>query len=311
MTLESVLKSLEQTQSDVKAEALLAVMMRNGMEQQQFLTRLKGTFKRPHSRDISAFYFDESSHIDDFISVELNRNGIYDALPEGLFHQPMLSGDSTNLIAKYVAQARANRAIEGDARKMFLPIEHEVFLSKLNLEDKEQHILENIQQHNSTNLLFRFWGLKHSKQVKGLNMLVYLLPLLEKVVGNFELTAACYELILGEKISIRKTSAANEFIALEESFTLDGAFLGQNTVIGDAAPAPFPVVEVAVGPLKNFNLSDYINRGVLYQTLQLLHQYFIPVEADVREIIFPPETESGFILGDQIQPAHLGYFGLS
>jgi len=311
MTLETVLEQLEKVDNDVKAESLLAVMLRNGFETHQFLTRLKGTFKRPHSRDINKFYLDESSHIDEFVSVELNRNGLYDVLPEGLFHQPTLSGDSANMIAKYVAQARANRNIEAEARKLFLPIEHEVFLAKLSLEDKEQNILEAIQQHNASNLLFRFWGLKYSKQVKGLNTLVYLLPMLEKVVGNFKLTAACYELILGEKVQIKKTLSADESIAIEDSFILDSAFLGQNTVIGNSIPSPFPVVEIEVGPLQNFSLSDYISKGVLFQTLQLLHEYFIPVEAEVREIIFPSERESGFILGDQNQPAFMGYFELS
>jgi len=311
MTLETILAQLEKVENDIKAESLLAVMLRNGFEKNQFLTRLKGTFKRPHSRDINGFYLDESSHIDEFISIELNRNGLYDALPEGLFHQPMLSGDSGNLIAKYMAQTRANRNIEADARKLFLPLEHEVFLAKLSLEDKEQKILEDIQEHSASNLLFRFWGLKYSKQVKGLNMLVYLLPMLEKVVGNFQLTEACYELILGEKIRIRKTRSADETITIEETFTLEDAFLGQNTVIGNTVPSPYPVVEIEVGPLKHFGLSDYINKGVLFQTLQLLHEYFIPVEAEVREIIFPSESESGFILGDQNQPAYMGYFELS
>jgi hypothetical protein len=311
MTFEQVLKYFESAENDVKAESIFALLLRNGFELDQFITRNKSTFSRPNGKDIEQVYFDESSKIEDFLSVELNRNGLYDYLPEGLFHQQTDSVSKQIRVDEWVKQARGNKVIEDETRKFFLPIEHEVFLSRLKLEDKEISLLESMQQQNAANLLFHFWGIKYSKQVKGLNLLVYLLPMLEKIVGNLSLTQACYEIILGEEVSIDKVFNNSNAIDVDDPFTLEGSFLGQNTVIGNATPSGFPILKFTIGPLKHFKLSDYLQKGVLFQTLELLHSYFLPVEADIEVEIIPNAIEKSFVLEEKSENCRLGYISIS
>lgn len=311
MTFDQVLEYFENAENDVKAESVFALLSRNGFDLAQLITRNKSTFSRPNGRDIEKIYFDESSKIEDFLSVELNRNGLYDYLPEGLFHQQTVSASKQIIIDEFVKQARDNKFIEAETRKFFLPIEHEVFLSRLKLEDKEISLLESMQQQNAGNLLFKFWGIEYSRQVKGLNLLVYLLPLLEKIVGNFALTQACYEIILGEEVRISKVFNGSNAIAVKEPFTLENSYLGQNTVIGHHTPSEFPIIKFTIGPLRHFKLADYLQRGVLFQTLQLLHSFFLPVEADVEEEIIPDAAEKSFVLDEKNENCRLGYISIA
>ncbi|MFN8292107.1 MAG: type VI secretion system baseplate subunit TssG [Chitinophagales bacterium] len=311
MDFEEILNHFDAIEGDIKAESIFAVLERNGFNSEHFITRNKSTFHRPNGKDIAHVYFDESSKIEDFLSVELNRNGLYDYLPEGLFHQQTDSISRQTKVDEWVKQARHNKVIEDDSRKFFLPVEHEVFLSRLRLEDKEVSILESMQKQDVGNLLFAFWGLKYSRNVKGLNLLVYLLPMLEKIIGNLQLTEACYEIILGEKVRIQKSYLPKNAIQVAEPFTLNGSFLGQNTVIGNSTPSAFPTLTFTIGPLKRFSLSDYLQKGTLHQTLQLLHSYFVPVEADIEEEIIPNEDEKTFVLGEKNENCRLGFICIS
>ena len=72
------------------------------------------------------------------------RKGIYDFLPEGLFHPPSL-GTQKSGIKEVIEQIRKQKRNEIDARNFFQPFELESFYLLLNAYNKENEfqITEN------------------------------------------------------------------------------------------------------------------------------------------------------------------------
>ena len=87
--LEQHLDYLKRLPVDIRAEVVLADLIEYGLNPDDLVMYSMGLSKRTFHRDIESVELlkaigDRSTKL----NVELNREGIYDALPEGLFHQP-------------------------------------------------------------------------------------------------------------------------------------------------------------------------------------------------------------------------------
>ena len=73
--------------ADIKAEVVVGELHDNHFSQNEILTHHVGSFLRPVRKDIQEVSYPENVLPDEAeeIVLELSRDGLYDALPEGLF----------------------------------------------------------------------------------------------------------------------------------------------------------------------------------------------------------------------------------
>ena len=75
---------------DFKAEVTAAEVAELGTPADHILILPSGAMKRPHQKDITSIEEELSEHNNkEYIIVKTPREGIYDMLPEGLFHSPL------------------------------------------------------------------------------------------------------------------------------------------------------------------------------------------------------------------------------
>ena len=74
---------------DFRAEVIAAEMIEHGTAEDRILILMQGALKRPFSKDVHVVE-EEISEYDhkEYFLVKTPREGIYDMLPEGLFHVP-------------------------------------------------------------------------------------------------------------------------------------------------------------------------------------------------------------------------------
>lgn len=92
-----------------------------------------GAKRRPYDKEVKSVskYYLASKQKEGRI-IEVNKEGLYDMLPEGVFHQPPAS--NPNLTQKDILQSiRRQREEENNARKFFLPFEAELNFLNINL----------------------------------------------------------------------------------------------------------------------------------------------------------------------------------
>jgi predicted component of type VI protein secretion system len=138
-------------------------------------------------------------------------------------------------------------------------------------------------------------------------MFLYLIPILYKAVGNFQLTKQCYEAILGLKVDICEHTAPvlKNVDAIEMR---DGKLmLGVNFVCGNSFCGDKPSVNIAIGPLTTAQFQEYLPGGRGMEVIAFLNDYYLPVDIDVQMSIVADATGKAFVLSENEEVPRLGY----
>lgn len=307
---------------DVKLEVMLAELYFSGLNPlREVLIHPAGLFARDFRRDVGRVAVGHANILDaeappdprvldsdwqDFLNIEVHRDGLYDYLPEGLFHQATTQPrDQRETFAELDEQSRRRAA----ARRFFQPIEQEYYLQRLLLELEERKFdvsEDNLRQNPQADVLRQFWGLPPNLlSVRQLNNLLHLLPIAHRIVTNPDLAKQCFELILGVPVQLRtipplvfaiELTPGDVPVADELSraglgdFALDGLY--QDTM---------PAIEIRIGPLNNAQMTDFLANGRSRAILNLLIKYFLPAESEVVDHLIA-DADNQFLVLDDANP---------
>lgn len=244
-----------------------------------------------------------------FLNLVTHRDGLYDYLPEGLFHQPVSKNrdrDSSDWSHEIAEQFER----EQGARRFFQPIEQEFYHQRLFLELEERKYLlteENLRQNDEGELFRDFWRLPSGLfTIRQLNNLLHLLPVAHRITGDLELMADVFALILGVPVTfallpplsypIQDQSLAvksGEAIIESEPDDLGRLCLGSFS-LGGLYQDTMPAMEIRIGPLSAEQFVGFAPGGNSRQLLNLLEGYFIPAETTVVSHLIP-DLETQFI----------------
>ncbi|MFV0607390.1 MAG: hypothetical protein ACK5NK_16300 [Niabella sp.] len=241
-------------------------------------TQYIGNFKKSFSNDI------ENIEIEEFgkntaCSIQINRNGIYDLLPEGLFHQTLGSSRVKN-VKDAVSEHKRFNAEEKNARKFFAPIEQILFRYKIQTEIAENSALYDIQNGKLNNSFYDFWNLDKSLPIKEANRLLHLMPHCNFIKGNKAATTIALAYILNKEVSIVEEYRCNT-IHLTQTQPINEIRLGVDAVLGTEAKEIMQYWIFNVDNIANEDLPDYVQDGNIGKLLNRFTEIFIPLEIDV------------------------------
>lgn len=287
--LEEIFKNLLKVYGKVRAEVLIAEIQDNSdFTDDDFLIANQSTFSRAYSRDI----IDTNSRINkDKLTLNLSRNGLYDILPEGLFHTQNVSKD----INSYLASRKTVKEEEQAARQLFAPLENEFFYQKLNIERYERKLLDEFSNLDD-NFLLDFWKIDEKIPEDYIFKLIRLLPHSSKIVGDFELTRLSLQKALSQKVKLKRKNIIvnNEF----DSNDIIGTQLGVDTVLESTKnQVLIPALEFTIGPIGIDEIDKYLNETEIMRFIEAFYSYFIPMEMEVITKLFVNKN-CEFLLGD-------------
>jgi len=297
---------------DIKAEALIADLLENELESENFITVPKGTFKRRYSRDIDSIKEIKFENGQKVIGFYLNRDGLYDSLPEGLFHEK--TDRTLKESGNFSEESKKLKAEEKAVREFFLPFENEIFFQRVQLELEERKVLSRFSENLFDDIYPEFWNLDKSLDRKYISRMVLLLHFSHRIVGNCSLTEKCLETILEEKVSVRvvrtmdlQNGEIDKSGSSVKSYLLGNSELGVDFVCGENFEHLGKTMEFNIGPLKNTNVVDYLENGTVTNFLKCFYNYFIPVELDVKSNIIVDLMNQNFVLGGTEEGSALGF----
>ncbi|MDD4109752.1 MAG: type VI secretion system baseplate subunit TssG, partial [Prolixibacteraceae bacterium] len=267
---------------------------------------------------ISSTEIENFENGDQALSLHLNRAGIYDALPESLFHT-----FSENRNATGEDMARESMKLKGeekDARLFFRPLENEIFFHHVRVSLQENKELYKIYSEFINGLSPGFWRVDKRVQSKYSIRIIKLLPYVHRIMGNYDLTAQCLENVLDEKVSMQieydepekeeviRAEAAEPVVNYNE---LGKSKLGFNMVIGHSVSGFVARVTVKIGPLQNTALKEFFPEGKADLALKCFYSYFIPVEFDVETKLVMQKQRNKLVLGcsseEESEKSFLGF----
>ena len=305
---------------DLRLEVLLAELLAQGYRLEDFLIRPVGLFARRYRRDLGTVSEEpfERQHREVIRTVlEVHREGLYDALPQQLFHRPGSSpGERTPTVRDMVEDSQRQRRTEKATRKFFLPFEQEFFRWRVRFEQEERRYFTSLSAHWYNEALARFWGL-HTAQLPptALTNLLYLLPLAATIVGDLPRTESAFESVLGQPVRLRVVdplrhplpAAATTTTGSSHAGTLGNLALGYDLVLGGDYHETLPALEISLHNLTVPALEAYLAGDWPARALALLCKYFIAFETDVVTRYELATTEPVFLLGAGADAPILGY----
>jgi len=320
-SVHALLTHLRRQPLDLRLEVILAELLDYGYVLDDFLIQPVGLFARRYRRDLGAVRDEqfERGHRPVVRTVlELHREGLYDAVPQQVFHQPgSATPNPAGSIRAMVEDIRLQRRKEKATRQFFLPLEQEFFRCRVGIEQIERHYFTNISAHLYNESQARFWGIADAGLPDGpLTNLLYVLPLAHGIVGDLARTQQCFESVLGQPVRLRvvsplrhqlSPSAGADGAAAEEGNILGQLALGRSLVLGGDYAETLPALEISLLGLSVAELEAHLHGGWPARALTLLCDHLVAYETDISIGYEMAAAEAAFRLGEGEQAAVLGF----
>lgn len=280
-TISSFQNELKYTAWDIRAEALLAVASKSGLNLNDVMISCDRFFKREFSKDIFSSELKEDSNKQELLELHLSRTGIYDLLPEGLFFQMPQKKTRQMNVNDAVSDYKVNKKKEEGIRKFFQPFDNGFFTQRLQIEKEEFSLLEGLRTGILNDFFINFWGLPVTIPKMFMVPLVVLLPHAHKIAGDLELTGRCLSFLLKEKVTMVQKKSVISSAEYAKPACLGDGLLGMDMVCGQFFYEDYPVIEIKIGPLKNSRMKEYIGGGKRAEVIDTFNRFFIPAGLDV------------------------------
>jgi len=266
--------------SDVRAEVIVAMLLREQhIKDEQLVVSNKGHHKRSFSNDIHKI---DGNHFmsDGYqLQVQLNRDGLYDAIPEAFFHQREHAVTGYNQARLMSEQYKRQKAEEKEARDFFAPIENEIFLQRVNIERKELDALSKLNQYDLSLPFFGLNNLDASMPEHMCRKWVALLPYVSEITGDMERIRQCAEFFLEEKVQlVNLPSKITSGTA--QSCKMGDCILGNNMLLGNSFDACFEHVELLIKQIPRNKVEFYTPGQTYARFIDLFIEVFTPLHID-------------------------------
>ena len=291
---------------DLYVEVVIASLVAEGrLDMNHLYIRPQGTFTRNYEADLAKIEVREDK-IDQSVLAyfDITREGLYDMLPEGLFHRNLRKSKNIDT-EESVQELKMHQEEEKSARKFFLPLEQMFYQQRIAIEIEEQKSLIGLSEVIVDELITGFWNIPITLSYYQSLCLVYMLPLMHKIVGDLSLTKQCLEILLQVPVELEMIKSQPEEIALENN-TLGSFALGDTQVLGDILLSQLDTIQITLGPLEGSKSLEFIPNGSQRNYFELILSYFIPAELEWRlEILANANTM--FTLEEGSGDSYLGF----
>jgi len=304
--LIQVRRSFDSLPYDVRAEVFVLEVSRGGIAADRFYFQTQSTFRRSKARDIQSVRVDTRESGDGQVVVDTNREGLYDMLPEGLFHlgRPSDAGGAGRDVFQDIREARRE---EADARKFFGPFENEFYQRRLQLEQREYELLLKGDEGRAREVFHRLHGSSEGLEGRYILPLLHMLPLFHRIRGDMYQVARCLARFLGRPVRIGEAQRDRRLSVARGLKPLGEALLGVDAVAGDCFSSGMPAYEVHVSDIPRDEIRRYFPGGGSDGLIGYLLPRLLPMECGWTVVLHLQPGDRGMQLADETEGAYLGY----
>ncbi len=295
-------------QTDFKAESVAVNLLKYHRSVSNIFIDRIGINDRAYLKDIKSISSNYLGFDEEVFTIETYREGIYDYLPEGLFHPPSLSTSRKN-VESVVKEIRKQKRIEEDARKFFRPFELEIFFTEISALSKEFDFDVSSDTDTLLETISELWPIVRHLDTKNAYIFMHILPFFHNIRGDKRWFERCLTAFL--QVPVEVTFTPNVIEDIEEnddSMLLGNSRLGVTYIPSGRHMDGQRNWVVNIGPIPYEKMKMYIPGNPFRKVLQALYDYFLPVTVDVVENFITEKQEYSFKLEDDERNANrLGY----
>lgn len=272
---EQLMLVLKGISRDYKATAIAAELATQNISPELFYFRNQSTFKRPYSRDVAGISWSKTEDGTARLVFELNREGIYDMLPEAVAHS-----QARRATADATRMGNELRREEREARAFFSPLENEFHCRSLNLDEMERALLRNTDPAKAREFFHYFFEDASALSDTQLLVLLYILPLSHKIRNDLTLIGVTLTRIIGLPVSVAPRWAAGQHRVEDGALQpLGESRLGIDAIMGEVCTVPELHYDIHIRDIPPGDYHYYTGTGKMHNVLCFMLPYFFSASA--------------------------------
>ena len=291
---------------DYRAETFASELTAKGISSDKMYFKLMGIFSRPIARDIAEMSLDIGDNGAEQLLIELNREGLYDMLPEGIFHFRDHKGTAKDKQA-VLDDIKKAREEEMQARRFFGPMENEFFQLRLQLENKKRSLFQPSSTEDNRDFFESLYGNSSLLNDDQVLALLYILPLAHKIRGDIGKISECIRILLRYDIRIKPVQGKIKVRMNGDNELLGQSRLGIDSVAGNFFHSSQPVYEIHIGMIGKKELKSFFPAGKNYSIVHYLVDFLFPFDALCRLRIHLKEEDRPMLISDDKNQSYLGF----
>lgn len=295
------IEHINNLESDFRSDVIAAGMVDSGIEADSIIILRRDGHMRQTDKEVVDVRYkqDYEGNGDDVWLIRSNRQGIYDILPEGMFHDSAsLKGKSKEAI---VHSFRRQGMQEKLIRKFFSLYEAESERTRLDIQLAEYRYDRPDKHRTFADTMAALWPVV--KQMDSLTAMLFIrtVPYIAEIRNSYSQTAQAISMITGHGVRIEvgqcpKTPDIKPVRLAEMKLGVNAVLKGAMHVL---------CAKVYVTPHRD-NLRELVPGGRGHAVMKTLLNVFIPNNVDYEIIIKPRDEDYTSRLGDSDNPCILG-----
>lgn len=303
---QQILKDFSEITGDFRGEIFAAELIKSGLSFDKIYFKTLSVFKRPTSRDIETLKLDLKENGADQVMLELNREGLYDMLPEGIFHfrNEKNSKNDKESILKSIEKTRKE---EKAARKFFGPFENEFFQLRLQLEIKKMSLLQPGSAEGNREIFESIFGVDELLNEQQILILLYILPIVNKIRGDIEKMTYCLNIIIKYDVNIRLVKKSTKLTYNGIIPKLGYAKLGIDSIAGSIFKSQDFTYEIHIHQIEQEKLRSFFKGGANNSIVKYVARFLFPTNTSFALKLHVKETDKKAFLSSEKNDAYLGF----
>lgn len=295
-----LLQNINRSAADYKPEVIAALLVDHGFDLDQFIFLRKGNAKRGFSKDIAEINLKNlgDGFNDNIVEISVNRRGVYDGLPQGLFHRigPNKGSKSKRQVLHEFNQHREE---EFFARRFFCLFEVECDRTSLLAHRLELYYDKKNCNRNFIEVFSEFWPVLSQIPLHKAVLFLKMVPFFSSIKNSFKKISEAMSLITGVDVDISiSRQVKKQYIKLDNR-GLGSTQLGQNFILPGYCEDGLQDIELLIGPVELEKIQSFLPGGQNFKICRCLADNLFSANKQI-DIKYKVNQESKrFILGSK------------
>lgn len=296
--------------TDFKASSFVAAMLEEEILEEGMVEIIpSGADRSAYAKDIKSVdhYYSESLS-QDRVLIQVNREGLYDMLPEGLFHRtPKYKERLTK--EEMIGDVREWRKEEKSARQFFMPFEAELYHLRTLLDCYENRLDKRSSYDDLAQLFAPVWPEFSTLDNEQCIIWMHMIPQIQHKRNDLPFLESIIEVLFDVQATVAQELPYPAQISIppKQQVSLGKGHLGVDTIIGSHFTDYQDRVIIHIGPLATEKLTCFLPSGAARKLLDMLCHYLLPVQSHVELKLLCLADERIGSLGRESKHAVLGY----
>ena len=284
---------------DYRAEVVAADIIEQGFPEEQIVINMLGSHKRTYRRDVDLLgEYSSSYDYNNYLVIETPREGIYDMLPQGLFH-PVSFHQSLTTHREVIEAMQNHRKQEEDARHFFVPFESAINHLRIQMALYENRLDKRSHYSELSDVFRSNWDIFNYLDEIQANLFVHLIPIIHDIRDDYPSAEAVFERMLMIPVSItagrRKPMLLdNPVVSSLGDNALGVDFTTGNVLFDDGEDE----IMIKIGPMNKSQLNQFLPGTRQSKIFESLCDHLLPVHIDVTTKFELLEQDKAFVLAD-------------